>query len=179
MEFDQRKTNEAPGVLLRSKSLIFDWLFICAYLLFLFVLTIIFYFLVLHEIPEFTNLQSQLIATLLSVVPIMIVFSMMEGSNNFASWGKKKANLKVIYKSMPMRSSFIRNIFKFLPWQFGHMSTINGIYNGFDTLYSLIFFTLSMTLSIIYVLMAFARKDNRHLADLLAGSKVVENVKID
>ena len=179
MEFDQRQANEAPGVLLRFKALILDWLFICAYLLFLFVITISFYFWVLHEIPEFTNLQSQLIATILSVVPIMIVFSMMEGSSNFASWGKKKANLKVIYKCMPMKSSIIRNILKFLPWQFGHMSTINGIYNGFDTLFSLIFFTLSVIFTIIYVLMAFARKDNRHLADLLTGSKVVKNVKID
>lgn len=99
----------------------------------------------------------------------------MEGSKNFASWGKRKANLKVIYKDMPMKRSIIRNIFKFLPWQFGHMSTINGIYNDFDTPFSMIFFTLSMTLSIIYVLMAFIRKDNRHLVDVLVGSKVIKN----
>lgn len=175
MEFDMKKTNEVPGVLLRSKSLIFDWLFICAYLLLLLIITITFYFLVLNGMPEFTNSQAQLIATLTSVVPIIIIFSIMEGSKNFASWGKRKANLKVIYKDMPMKRSIIRNIFKFLPWQFGHMSTINGIYNDFDTPFSMIFFTLSMTLLIIYVLMAFIRKDNRHLVDILVRSKVVKN----
>lgn len=58
MKFDKKKTNKAPGVLLRSKSLIFDWLFICAYLLLLLIITITFYFLVLNGIPEFTNFQS-------------------------------------------------------------------------------------------------------------------------
>ena len=81
----------------------------------------------------------------------------------------------VIYKDMPMKRSIIRNIIKFLPWQFGHMSTINGIYNDFDTPFSMIFFALSMILSIIYILMAFIRNDNRHLADILAGSKVIKS----
>ncbi len=175
MKFDKMKTNKASGVLLRSKSLFFDWLFICAYLLLLLIITITFYFLVLNGTPEFTNFQSQLIATLTSVVPIIIIFSNMEGSKNYASWGKKKANLMVIYKDMPMKRSIIRNIIKFLPWQFGHMSTINGIYNDFDTPFSMIFFALSMILSIIYILMAFIRNDNRHLADILAGSKVIKS----
>ncbi|GAA0757251.1 hypothetical protein GCM10008907_19690 [Clostridium sartagoforme] len=52
------------------------------------------------------------------------------------------------------------------------MSTINGIYNGFDTPFSMIVLSLSMTLSIAYILMGFISKDNRHLDDILAGSKV-------
>ncbi len=169
------KNNESPGILLRSKSLFFDWLFICAYLLFLLIITIAFYFLVFGGILEFTNFQSQLIATLTSVVPLIIIISFMEGTKKFASWGKRKARLKVVYKDKPMKRSLIRNILKFLPWQFGHMSTINGIYNGFDTSFSIIFFTLSISLAIIYILMAFIRKDNRHLADILSGSKVVKD----
>lgn len=176
MIFDKKKAGEAPGVMLRFQFIFFDWLFICAYLLLLFVIAITFYFLVLSGIPEFTNSQSQLIATLSSVVPIIIIFSIMEGSKNFASWGKIKANLKVIYKDMPMKRSIIRNIIKFLPWQFGHMSTINGIYNDFDSPFSMTFFTLSMTLSITYILLAFLRKDSRHLSDFLSGSKVVRNI---
>ncbi|MDF2700341.1 MAG: hypothetical protein K0Q49_1899 [Haloplasmataceae bacterium] len=177
MKFDKKKSNKASEVLYRSKALFFDWLFICVYLLFLLMITITFYYLVLNGIPEFTNFQSQLIATLTSIVPIIIIFSIMEGSNTFASWGKRKANLKVIYKDMPMKRSIIRNTIKFLPWQFGHMSTINGIYKDFETPFSMIFFALSMTLSIIYILTAFIRKDNRHLADILAGSRVVRNCK--
>ena len=62
---------------------------------------------------------------------------------------------------------------KFLPWQFGHMGTINGIYHDFDTPFSIIFLSLSMTLPIVYILAVFLNKDNRHLADILAGSTVV------
>lgn len=175
MNFDSKKTNEASGVLLRSKSLFYDWLFICAYLFFLFIITVAFYLLVLRGIPKFTNIQSQFITTLTSVVPITIIFSIMEGSIDYATCGKKKSKLRVIYKDSPMKRSFIRNVIKFLPWQLGHMSTINGIYNGFDTPFSMVFFILSMALTISYILMVFIRKDNRHLGDFVAGSKVIKN----
>jgi hypothetical protein len=100
----------------------------------------------------------------------------MDGSKNFASWGKRKANLRVIYKGNPIKGSIIRNTLKFLPWQFGHMSTINGIYNDFNinTPFSMIFLSLSMILSIVYILMVLISKDNRHLADILAGSAVIK-----
>jgi hypothetical protein len=175
MEFDDKNNGEAPGIRLRLKELLFDCLFICGLLLLLFIITLLFYFRVFKGIPEFTNMQSQLIATITSVVPIIIVFSIMEGSKHFASWGKRKANLIIIYKGDPMKGSIIRNILKFLPWQFGHMSTINGMYSDFNTPFSLIFLILSFSLSIVYILMAFIRKDGRHLADILAGNQVIKN----
>jgi hypothetical protein len=99
------------------------------YLLMLLVVTLGFYFLVFKDTPEFTNLQSQFIATFTSVIPLIAIFSIMEGSKDFTSWGKRKARLKI------------------------------------------------MALSIVYILMAFIRKDNRHLADILAGSTVIKNRK--
>ncbi|WP_218121436.1 hypothetical protein [Alkalibacterium thalassium] len=68
----------------------------------------------------------------------------------------------------------IRNTLKFLPWQFGHMSTIYGIYYGFDSLFPVIYLMLSIGLAGKYIVMAFTRKDGRHLADLIAGSMVVK-----
>ncbi|MCD4712117.1 MAG: RDD family protein [Clostridiales bacterium] len=162
-------------VIIRFKALFFDWLFICAYLLLLFLIASVFYFVLFSGIPKFTNFQSQFIATISSVVPIITIFSVMEGKKNFATIGKRMANLKVQFKDQSMRRSIIRNTIKFLPWQFGHMSTINGIYNGFETFYSMLFFTLSMMISFILVLMVLVRKDKRHLADFIAGSRVVHN----
>jgi uncharacterized RDD family membrane protein YckC len=169
------KNTQTAGKLLRLKSLFIDWLFICVYLILLLIVTLVAYFLLFKGIPEFKNYQSQLIATFTSVVPIILIFSIMEGTNHLASFGKRKANLKVIYRGNSIKGSIIRNTIKFLPWQFGHMSTINGIYNDFGTLFSMVFFALSMTLSITYVIMVIIRKDNRHLADLLAGSVVVKS----
>lgn len=166
---------ETSDRLLRIKSLLFDWLFISGYLILLFISISLFYFLRLNGIPTFTNAQSQLIAILTSVIPIILIFSLMEGRNLYASWGKRKTKLMVIYKDRPMIRSIVRNVLKFLPWQFGHMSTIYGLYNGFDSAFSIIFFSLSMSLSMVYILMAFIRRDRRHLVDILAGSRVVRN----
>ena len=163
-----------PGIRLRLKALFFDWLFVSAYLVLLLLVALAFYFVVLGGIPEFTNVQAQLVATFTSIVPIILIFSIMEGSEPFASWGKRKTKLRVVYRDMPMVRSLVRNTLKFLPWQLGHMSTINGIYTDFGTPFSMVFFFLSMTLPIIYILMASIRKDHKHLADLLAGSQVMQ-----
>lgn len=171
----ETNNNEPADRLLRIKSLILDWLFISGYLFVLFICILVFYFLVFNGIPEFTSIQSQFIATLTSVIPVILIFSSMEGREPFASWGKRKHNLKVIYTDNPMTRSMIRNVLKFLPWQFGHMSTINGIYNGFESSFSIVFFSLSVFISLLYILMAFMRQDRRHVADLLVGSRVVEN----
>lgn len=173
----QKEIQDSPGMGRRFKALFFDWLFVSAYLVLLLLVTLAFYFLVWGKIPRFTNAQAQLVATFTSIVPIILIFSIMEGSGSFASWGKRKTKLKVIYKDMPLMRSLVRNTLKFLPWQFGHMSTINGIYTDFGTPFSMAFFSLSMVLPLIYVLMASIRKDHRHLADLLAGSQVVAELR--
>ena len=164
---------KTPGINTRIKELLYDWLFIWVYLLALFSVIMVVYLVLIGGIPVFDSMQSQLVATLTTVVPLILVFTIMEGREPFASYGKRKMNLTVIYKGNPMTGSLIRNTLKLLPWQFGHMSTISGMYNGFDSTFSIIFFSLSMGLSLMYILMAFLSKNNRHLADLIAGSTVV------
>lgn len=164
---------KTPGINTRIKELLYDWLFIWVYLLALFSVIMVVYLVLIGGIPVFNSMQSQLVATLTTVVPLILVFTIMEGREPFASYGKRKMNLTVIYKGNPKTGSLIRNTLKLLPWQFGHMSTISGIYNGFDSMFSIVFFSLSMLLSLTYISMAFFGKNNRHLADLIAGSTVV------
>ena len=61
----------------RLKELFYDYFVIIAYLLTLFILAMGFYFLVFGKIPNFTEGQSQLIATILSVLPIILIFTFM------------------------------------------------------------------------------------------------------
>ncbi|MFR4763257.1 MAG: hypothetical protein ACLT9V_01795 [Anaerococcus obesiensis] len=93
------------------------------------------YYLFFKGIPKMNELQSQLIALLTSVIPIILIFSYLDYSKE-GSIGKRKSGLKLVYKHKSLKSSFIRNLIKFLPWQIGHMSTIHGIYT-FDVLYRL------------------------------------------
>lgn len=155
----------------RLKELFYDYFVIIAYLLTLFILAMGFYFLVFGKISNFTEGQSQLIATILSVLPIILIFTFMDMI--VGSLGKKKAGLVLIYKNPPLISAFIRNLIKFLPWQLGHMGTIAGIYTDYTSLSGHVFTALSLILVILMIVMGFFRKDKRHLGDLLAGTQVV------
>ena len=153
----------------RIKELVIDWLVICIYLIMLAVISISFYIIVLKEIPKVTELQSQLIATITSVIPIIIIFSILDFRRG--SIGKQKVGLKLYFKKREFKYSVIRNIVKFLPWQIGHMATIHGIYTEFDTI-SIILQIIALTLLVIMFLMGILRKDKRHLGDIVAGTQV-------
>lgn len=153
----------------RIKELVIDWLVICIYLIILAIISISFYMTVFKGIPKVTELQSQLIATITSVIPIIIIFSILDFKKG--SIGKQKAGLKLYFKKREFKYSIIRNIVKFLPWQIGHMATIHGIYTEFDTI-SIILQIIAITLLVTMFLMGILRKDKRHLGDIVAGTQV-------
>jgi uncharacterized RDD family membrane protein YckC len=164
---------KSAGLKLRIKALFIDYLSIILYLVALFAVTMGFYLLFFHGIPEFTEKQSQWIALLTTVLPVTVYFTIRESGEPFASFGKRKVGLKVVYLKNPIISSTIRNIMKFLPWQLAHMAVIRGIYNGFESHYVTIFYALSILLPIAYIVMVMIRKDHRHIPDLLAKSCIV------
>ena len=151
-------------ILDRIKELVIDWIVICVYLIILAIISISFYMIVFKGIPKVTEIQSQIIATITSVIPIIIIFSILDFRRG--SIGKQKVGLKLYFKY-----SVIRNIVKFLPWQIGHMGTIHGIYTEFDTI-SIILQIIALTLLVTMFLMGILRKDKRHLGDILAGTQV-------
>ena len=65
-------------ILDRLKELVIDWLVISAYLMILAIISVSFYMIVFKEIPKTTEIQSQLIATITSVIPIIIIFSILD-----------------------------------------------------------------------------------------------------
>lgn len=80
----------------RIKELVIDWLVICMYLIMLAIISVSFYMIVLKGIPKVTELQSQLIATITSVIPIIIIFSILDFKRG--SIGKQKVGLKLYFK---------------------------------------------------------------------------------
>lgn len=153
----------------RIKELVIDWLVICIYLIMLAIISVSFYMIVFKGIPKVTELQSQLIATITSVIPIIIIFSILDFKKG--SIGKQKVGLKLYFKKREFKYSIIRNIVKFLPWQIGHMATIHGIYTEFDTI-SIILQIIALTLLLTMFSMGILRKDKRHLGDIVAGTQV-------
>ena len=154
----------------RMIELLFDYLFILAYLALLFFGSMLFYIIFFNGIPEFTEIQSQCVAFFTSVLPITLLFTFLDYTNN-GSFGKVKAGLELVYQKKTVQASLIRNTIKFLPWQLGHMGTIHGVYSEFDVLS--ISLSISATLLAVFLLaMTIFRKDKRHLGDLLAHTQV-------
>ena len=154
----------------RMIELLFDYLFILAYLVLLFLVSMLFYIIVFNGIPEFTEIQSQCLVFFTSVFPITLLFTFLDYTKN-GSFGKAKAGLHLVYKKKTVQSSLIRNDIKFLPWQIGHMGTIHGFYSEFDFL-SIILSFLATLLAVALLAMMVFRKDKRHLGDLLAHTQV-------
>ena len=154
----------------RMIELLFDYLFILAYLVLLFLVSMLFYIIVFNGIPEFTEIQSQCLVFFTSVLPITLLFTFLDYRKN-GSFGKAKAGLQLVYKKKTVQASLIRNTVKFLPWQIGHMGTIHGFYSEFDFL-SIILSSFATLLAVALLAMMVFRIDKRHLGDLLAHTQV-------
>ena len=154
----------------RMIELLFDYLFILAYLALLFLGSMLFYTIFFNGIPEFTEIQSQCLVFFTSVLPIILLFTFLDYTKN-GSFGKAKAGLQLVYKKKTVQASLLRNTIKFLPWQIGHMGTIHGFYSDFDFL-SIILSNSATLLAVLLLAMTLFRKDKRHLGDLLAHTQV-------
>ena len=154
----------------RMIELLFDYLFILAYLALLFLCSMLFYIIFFNGIPEFTEIQSQCLVFFTSVLPVTLLFTFLDYTKN-GSFGKTKAGLQLVYKKKTVQASLLRNTIKFLPWQIGHMGTIHGFYSEFDSL-SIILSFLATLLAVAQLAMMVFRKDKRHLGDLIAHTQV-------
>lgn len=153
----------------RLKELFIDWLVISLYLAGLFAVAAMWYTWLWGDVPRFSEAQNQLIATFTSVVPIVALFSYLDSRGG--SIGKRAAKLTIYFTNGPLVSSFIRNTIKFLPWQIGHMAVIHGMFTDFDTV-SVALMLVSCGLFLVMFYMGIARRDKRHLGDILAGTQV-------
>ena len=154
----------------RMIEFLFDYLFILAYLVLLFLSSMLIYIIFFNGIPEYTEIQSQWLVFFTSILPITLLFTFLDYAKN-GSFGKRKAGLELVYRRKTVQASLVRNTIKFLPWQIGHMGTIHGFYSEFDLL-SIILSISATLLAVLLLAMTMFRKDKRHLGDLLAHTQV-------
>ena len=154
----------------RMIEFLFDYLFILAYLVLLFLSSMLIYIIFFNGVPEFAEIQSQWLVFFTSVLPITLLFTFLD-YKNYGSFGKVKAGLELVYQKKTVQASLIRNTIKFLPWQLGHMGTIHGLYSDFDVLSIILSFSATL-LAVLLLAMTMFRKDKRHLGDLLAHTQV-------
>lgn len=111
----------------RFYELLIDYLVIMAYIFLLFIVNATIFTFIFEGFPKYTENHVQIITTCTSVIPTIFIFSYLDFYKR-GSIGKKAAGLKLLYENHQFRSSLIRNIIKFLPWQLGHIGVIRGMY---------------------------------------------------
>ena len=164
-----KTTTLSRSPLVQKNYALIGQLFISAYLICLFGVSIIYYFVVFGGVPAFSELQSQLITTFASVLVIVILFAYLDFKGG--SVGKRVAGLKVYFTHRSFSRSLVRNSIKFLPWQIGHIAVIHGVYTRFDVI-SIVLSIISCILLVIMFLMGTMRYDRRHLGDMAGGTQV-------
>lgn len=157
----------------RLKEILIDYIVILIYLGFLCTISLASFFLFAKGIPEFSHGQAQLIAAFASVIPIVLIFSVLDFRKPFGTFGKRKAGLTMRYKTPSFWRSLVRNCIKFLPWQLAHIGVIHGFYAENTSWIATVFSFAGMLLAIILLCMGLFRKDKRHLGDIIAGTQVV------
>ena len=93
----------------RMIEFLFDYLFILAYLVLLFLSSMLIYIIFFNGVPEFTEIQSQWLVFFTSVLPITLLFTFLDYKND-GSFGKVKAGLELVYQKKTVQASFIRNM---------------------------------------------------------------------
>jgi uncharacterized RDD family membrane protein YckC len=157
----------------RLKEILIDYVVILIYLGLLFIISLALCFLVVRGIPPFTYIQAQLIAFLASVIPVVLIFSVLDFRKPYGTFGKRKVGLMVHYKTPSFWRSLFRNCIKFLPWQLAHIGVIHGVYAENASWIATVFSVAGMLLAVMMLCMGLFRKDKRHLGDIIAGTQVV------
>ena len=172
------------GFARRLKAFAFDYLFILAYILVLLGVCLGVNLAVgplanispLFAFPVFLDAMSFVIL----ILPVILYFTLQEGSSRKATWGKRKAGLRVVNASgdrLTRRQALVRSLVKLLPWQIAHTSIyhIEGlpfapveppppVMAGFVLVYLLVG---------IYIASALISKEHRTPYDWAAGSCVI------
>ena len=141
-------------VLLRIKAFLIDYVVISMYLILLLGINLLLNPTIFDGGVQRTQLQTQWISFVASVLPITLLFSFLETRYGI-TLGKHLLKIKVFYPDYTFLRSLLRNGLKFLPWQLGHMSTIYALYVGTDIVFYAI--TLVNLLLVTYYIVSLVQ----------------------
>ena len=194
MELLMKSSNEAPneaqkgiqyaGFAKRLKAFAFDYLPIIGYIILLFAAT-----MTVIKISGFIGLTphlpedpvlGDLIAFITLVLPVALYFTLQESSPRQATWGKRKAGIRVVDANggtLSRKRAFVRSLVKLLPWQIAHTCIFQV--GGFaltsvqPTPLETLGFMLVYLLVGIYAASALISKQHLTPYDWVAGSYVI------
>jgi len=119
---------------------------------------------------------ADLIAFITLVLPVILYFTLQESSVKQATWGKRKAGLRVVNANggtLNRNRAFVRSFVKMLPWQISHtclfqMIAITPVPPAVTAGYVLLYVLVG-----VYIASALISKNHRTPYDWAAGSQVI------
>ncbi len=166
-----------PNLRKRLLSLIIDFLIIAGYALVLLGVDMFIYFVLLGGVPVFDELGMNLISLAL-IVPSALYCIIAECSKGHATIGKRAVRIKVASvrpAGLRVWQVVVRNIVKFLPWQFAHMAIFHGMALGWEIdTFTTVLLIVADVLPFIWIGSLFGKK-HRGIHDRIAGTIVVHS----
>ncbi len=177
------ETVQFAGLAKRLKAFAFDYLIIVSYILVLLVIGLAITMIVGpidQAVPLFDSpIAMDVLAFLVLILPVVLYFTLQEGSARQATWGKHKAGIRVVDASgnrLTRTQALVRSLVKLLPWQIAHTCIFHvegwplaptqpspPVLAGFALVYALVG---------LYAVSALISKQHRTPYDWVAGSYV-------
>ncbi len=171
------KLSDKAGLKKRFLALFIDYLTIAAWGVILLAINMFIFVALLDGFPAFDEFGMNLIS-LTMILPVFLFSTIMEAGEKHATIGKRKMKIEVssVRSKTIVWQVIIRNIIKFLPWQFAHMM----IFRGFAFNWALPPFWMAMLiladiLPFIWIAVVLIRKDHRGIPDLISKTVVVDS----
>lgn len=163
------------GLTLRLPAIALDFLVIAAYAAILAAVS-----LLLDRLTGFAQrlnsaLAVDVLAFLMLILPVILYFSLQEGSPWQATLGKRRMGVEVVDSRggrLSLGRALLRSAIKFLPWQLAHSAVLQIRY-GNDSRSVIVLTILAQLLVIVYLLSPLLDKQRRAPYDFLAGSRVI------
>jgi uncharacterized RDD family membrane protein YckC len=158
----------------RMLAWIIDWVVILLYAVLLFSAMMFLTSLGIIKLGEMHPAKGQFIGFLTLTFPVILYGILFEAGKRHATPGKRVMKIEVTGTPLTTREIVLRNIIKFLPWEFGHAGIlwINYIKSPETPLWIWLLLIGPQVMVVVYSMSIVATKGSRSLHDMIAGTRV-------
>jgi uncharacterized RDD family membrane protein YckC len=158
----------------RILAWIIDWVVILLYAVLLFGIMMTLNSFGIIGLGAVHPVKGQLIGFLTLTLPVILYCILFEAGQRHATLGKRVMKIEVTGTPLTTREIVLRNIIKFIPWEFAHAGIlwINYINTPETPLWIWLLLIGPQVLIVIYIMSVVATKGSRSVYDMIAGTRV-------
>lgn len=158
----------------RILAWLIDWILILVYVCILFGTMMALASSGVLKLESVHPFKGQLIGFFSLTLPVVLYYILFEASARHATPGKRVMKIEVTANSLRTSQIILRNIMKFLPWEFAHAGIlwINYIQTPETPLWIWFLLITPQVMVVAYMMSMIATKGSGSLYDKMAGTRV-------